>query len=337
MIQFPGRQRGALVDIQVNGSIIKTADHIRWLGVYLDSKLSFRDHVTRWCAKALKVAQHLRQLNSTRRGAPPGLSVTAVDMCVIPVATFGADVWWPGLSRPTAQGMQTPHANNLCNVIDKVVHLALRAALPVWRKTPNAVLHRESGIPPARILLEANRLRVAARLNSLDDRHPLRSRASECPNVGTLKYKKTRKRSKRPEIQMSRIQRAYQQLPHAEAPEPLLAPSYINKLGSKLEAVDAHSQWVSSISSTDICAYSDGSSVGHGRSSWGYVLQRGETTFERGNGIVHGGEVYDAELHGAAAALQAALTARRAGEKIFVLLDNQAAVVHYKQVKHLRP
>ena len=117
----------------------------------------------------------MRQLNSVKRGAAPGPLVTAVDMCVIPVATFGADVWWPGLSRPTAQGRQTPKSTNLCNLIDKVIHLALRSALPVWKTTPNAVLHRESGIPPARVLLEANRLRLASRLNSLDNRHPLRS------------------------------------------------------------------------------------------------------------------------------------------------------------------
>ena len=36
------------------------------------------------------------------------------------------------------------------------------------------------------------------------------------------------------------------------------------------------------------------------RGTWplflGYVLQRGGTTFEKGNGTLHGGEVYDAEL-----------------------------------------
>lgn len=228
--------------------------------------------------------------------------------------------------RPTAQGWQTPQSTNLCNLIDKVIHLALRSALPVWKTTPNAVIHRESGIPPARVLLEANRLRLASRLNSLDNRHPLRSRASVCPNVGSLKYKKSRKFSQRPEIQMSRIQRAYQQLPPAEAPEPLPAPVYITKFGSKPEGVKAHSQWLRSLSPIDICAYSDGSSEGHGRSSWGYVLQRGGTTFERGNGTLHGGEVYDAELNGAANALQAAISARRGEENIFVLLDNQAAV-----------
>ena len=186
VIHFVGCRRERGGEIQVNGTEIKPAEHIRWLGVHLDPKLTFKHHVTTWCGKALKTAQHLRRLNSVSRGAAPRMLVTAVDMCVVPVATFGADVWWPGLTRPTANGLSTPQATSMCNLIDKAILCALRGALPVWKTTPNAVLHREGGIPPARILLEANRLRLAARLSSLDDRHPLRSRAMVCPNVGTL-------------------------------------------------------------------------------------------------------------------------------------------------------
>ena len=146
---------------------------------------------------------------------------------------------------------------------------------------------------------------------------------SEC---GYAKIQKISELSKRPEIQMSRIQRAYQQLFSSEAPEPPPAPVYAQKLGTKQEGLDVYFQWLRLISPTDICAYSDGSSEGHDRSSWGYVLQRGGITFDKGNSILHGGEIYDAVLLGAAVALHAALSARRDGEKIHVLLDNQAAV-----------
>lgn len=169
------------------------------------------------------------------------------------------------------------------------------------------VLHRESGIPPARIILESNRLRLAARINSLDDRHPLRIRACVCPNIGTLKYKRKPKLSKRPETQMSRIQRCYAQLPPAEAAEPLPAPVYTDNLGIKSEGVEAHVQWVRKISAEDICAFSDGSWEGHGRSSWCFVLQRNGRNFHNDQGILHGGEVYDAELMGATMALLAAI------------------------------
>ncbi|KAI1001319.1 hypothetical protein K3495_g6880 [Podosphaera aphanis] len=138
--------------------------------------------------------------NPVLRGDASSPLVAAVSSCVVPVATFGADVLWHGLTRPTARRNVTPPTTHFCSLIDKSVHLALRAALPIWGTTPNVVLYRESEISPARMLLDGNRLRLAARLNTLDDRHHLRSRASICPNVGTLRFKSSRKLSKRPEI-----------------------------------------------------------------------------------------------------------------------------------------
>ena len=182
------------------GSMIEPAEQIRWLVVYLDPRLTFKHHVTTWCGKELKLAQHMGRLNSVKRGAAQKAMITAVESCVVAVASFGADVWWPGMTRPAASGNVIPPTSHLCGLIDKALHIALRAALLVWRTTPNVVLNREGGIPPARILLEGFRLRHSARLNSLDDRHPLRIRASVCPNVGTLKYKKKPRLSKRPVI-----------------------------------------------------------------------------------------------------------------------------------------
>lgn len=81
--------------------------------------------------------------------------IKIVQACVLSTALYGADAWWPGLTHITTQrgkkvgtgvGWHT-------DLIDRTVLKAIRAALPVWRTTPNKVLHRESGIPPAEILL----------------------------------------------------------------------------------------------------------------------------------------------------------------------------------------
>ncbi|KAI0997417.1 hypothetical protein K3495_g10768 [Podosphaera aphanis] len=119
VVQFPGRRRESAVDINVNGTSIQPAEHIRWLGVYLDPRLNFKHHVTTWCAKAMNVAHHMRRLNSNFRGAAPGPLVKAVDSCIVPVASYGADVWWPGIKRPTQRGIVTSSTTNLCYMIDK--------------------------------------------------------------------------------------------------------------------------------------------------------------------------------------------------------------------------
>lgn len=147
VVQFNRRRHENPVGIQVNGTEIMPAEHIRWLGVHLDSKLSFKHHIVTWCGKALKVAQHMKRLNPILRGAAPGPLVTAVDAYVVPVATFGTEVWWPGKTRPTLKGNVSNSTRQQCALIDKAIHVALRAALPVWKTTSNAILHREGGIP----------------------------------------------------------------------------------------------------------------------------------------------------------------------------------------------
>ena len=80
-----------------------------------------------------------------------------------------------------------------------------------------------------------------------------------------------------------------------------------------------HIRWLNTISQSNICAYSDGSSEGHGRSSLGFVLQRNSITFHQGSGHLLGSKVVDAEIIGA-------LCFVRDDGHIYVLLDNQAAV-----------
>lgn len=327
VIQFTGRKRENPVGLRVGNTLIEPAEHIRWLGVHLDPRLNFKHHVTTWCGKALKAAEHIRRLNSVKRGAAPGPLVRAVDSCILSVAMYGSEVWWPGLTRPTTRGIITPQTSHLCELIDRVIRKALRAALPVWKTTPNAVIHREGGIPPARIVLESNRIRLAARIKSLDNRHPLRSRASICPNIGTLKYKAHARMSVRPEIQMTRVQRTYRQLPQAEIAHPISAPVYPESLGTKASEVNRFKLWARQISRFDICAFSDGSSEGHGRSAWGFSLQKDGVTICSEHGPLHGGEIIDAEIFGAYKALEKALEYNRADQQIHVLLDNQAAVL----------
>ncbi|KAI1004639.1 hypothetical protein K3495_g3578 [Podosphaera aphanis] len=95
------------------------------------------------------------------------------------------------------------------------------------------------------------------RLKTLDDKHPLRSRAAICPNDETKKFKKKHKKTARPELQMSRLQRAYRQLPEAEPAAPLPEPLYLSKLDTKEPEVETSKRLIDSLSSAEICAYPD--------------------------------------------------------------------------------
>ncbi|POS84676.1 hypothetical protein EPUL_004472 [Erysiphe pulchra] len=128
----------------------------RWLGIWLDRKLSFLIHCQKWAAKAVKA-------------------------CVIPTALFGAEVWWPGDSILSwSSGRQKELKNRhswLLSYLRKPLVSGIRAILPAYRTTPIPALHWESAIPPVAILLARIRLRYSLRIQTLDQKHPMRRKA----------------------------------------------------------------------------------------------------------------------------------------------------------------
>ena len=73
---------------------------LHWLGIWLDSRLSFRVHVEKWATKAQAVAYHLRGLSNTKHGPLPAAVRSAVRACIEHVLLYGAEAWCPGTTRP---------------------------------------------------------------------------------------------------------------------------------------------------------------------------------------------------------------------------------------------
>ena len=66
---------------------------VRWLGLWLDSRLKFDAYVKYWAGKAGAVAAYLRGLSKTVRGVPLAQAVAVAKACVSKVALYGAEVW----------------------------------------------------------------------------------------------------------------------------------------------------------------------------------------------------------------------------------------------------
>ncbi|KAM4064581.1 reverse transcriptase (RNA-dependent DNA polymerase) [Hirsutella rhossiliensis] len=88
---------------------------MRWLGIWLDSTLTFKTHVEKWTAKAQAVAYHLKE------------------------------AWYPGMTcprwnKPAKEGPS--RIRHLIRRMDKSLNTAMRAILPVWKTTPLSARHR---------------------------------------------------------------------------------------------------------------------------------------------------------------------------------------------------
>ncbi|KAL5628018.1 hypothetical protein BROUX41_002766 [Berkeleyomyces rouxiae] len=71
--QYLHRTQQRAPQIKVNGANHAANDSTRWLGMFLNTKLSSKTHMQHWSAKAMKVAAHTRGLGNTVRGCPTNL------------------------------------------------------------------------------------------------------------------------------------------------------------------------------------------------------------------------------------------------------------------------
>ena len=242
-----------------------------------------------------------------------------------------AESWYPGPTRETYRGVARNSCKRQCKVIDQTSAFGIRVALPTWRTMPIAALRRETGIPPAQILLEERRLKTAARIRTLDEYHPLRLRATESTDsarhrLGLKTCNKTRLGFDR--VHDSRVQRMYRLLPEAEPPPPLRSPAPpqpIPRWTSKKEAARFIREWLPTLPPDYLCVYSDGSGASTDKVSWAFVTFIGDTgTLIEQSGS---GKITNAEVHGAFAALEAIITRKRnrGRSAIYIPLDNSAA------------
>lgn len=183
LIHFSNKNREGNPDIQLDfgqqrSPIAATPPKqaLRWLGVWFDRKLTFRAHAQHLAARANHVTVGIKALSNTIRGAPPIHMRRAVQACVVPILTFGSQTWWQDRTRPSLRNQNKEvqsGSNSAAEKLDVALRKSIRAALPVYKTTPVAALHRETAIPPITILLDNEAEKASIRLRRLDPRHPL--------------------------------------------------------------------------------------------------------------------------------------------------------------------
>lgn len=108
---------------------------------------SFKAHSILWSNKGRLVANPLCTFGNTQRGASALLLRHSVRSCVISVATYGADVWWPEHFIIT-RGHILQECLGIFNGLRQqtLLNNALRAILPVYRTTPLVNMKQDAGI-----------------------------------------------------------------------------------------------------------------------------------------------------------------------------------------------
>ncbi|KAL5612963.1 uncharacterized protein BROUX77_003119 [Berkeleyomyces rouxiae] len=311
-LQHFHRSSGREPTVVIDGTTIQPNKETRWLGIHLDTKLSFHAHVKHMTAKATRAAAHARSLANIIRGVPANLLRLAACAAIFPVLLYGVSVWFHGPQKFLAKGRVGPaRQQQLVDMVTKAVAGTARAIIPAYCTTPHAALFREAGILPARVMLDRCRRQAAVRIASLDELHPLArlARARTSTRL-TLRHR-----------ELPRAPPATRILPLAYPPPKPPEP----KDARRIRAAKSR---IARIPYCDLQVFSDGSKLQDG--STGAAAALYIAGLELPTVSTHLGkmmEVYDAELIGALAGLKATLQSPAAtfAENVIVMLDNQEA------------
>ncbi|EDN06245.1 predicted protein [Histoplasma mississippiense (nom. inval.)] len=312
---------------------------LRWLGVHFDRRLTWRPHVSTRAKKARAVAQHIRSLGKTRDGPPADALRKAVTTCVVPSLLYGTEAWYGGRTQPARHTGRSGEVSSRLGwhvgTVEKVLTMAARGVLPVFRTTPIATLYRDAGLPSAMVALEEAKMRFATRLQVVDEKHPLASRIAP-PMITRGRGAGTRQRSK------TKIQRLGALLPAVNRPT-LAIPHYSEGCGTdptegvdKKSAAQAFKEWWRSQPSTDLYVFSDGSerSLDNSRQvGYGFIVYQGNKQLASFSAALSPmSHVFDAEAVGACWALECAVkllpcvTEDSSNPQIWLCLDNTSVI-----------
>ena len=149
----------------LDGHLIKVTPtaHTRWLGFFLDKRLSFNKHIDIMCKRASSVINGLRCLGNTVRGLSQKHFRLLYMSCVFPILTYGATVWY------------RPHkpVRTLVKKLEVVQNKAIRLITGAFKTTPIELIQLRSFLPPIEIWLRKLNQQAAIRLHTLSPLSPV--------------------------------------------------------------------------------------------------------------------------------------------------------------------
>lgn len=99
------------------GVLIPLGDSVKYLGVILDKKLSFKQHLEYICEKAVRCGKALYSLLNRRSKLNFKNKILLYKMCIRPIMTYACQVWFFKASRTYRKKLQVIQNKNL-----KIIH-----------------------------------------------------------------------------------------------------------------------------------------------------------------------------------------------------------------------
>ena len=128
------------IDRKINHIVPKVS--MRYLGFYLDPKLSFKSHIRFYAAKAASTVSTLTMLGNSLRGFTPMQKRQLYIAHVLPLMCYGAHLWW----KPGWKGIGW-----IAKEMQGAQSRAVRWITGAFRTTPIGAMELIAGVVPVKV------------------------------------------------------------------------------------------------------------------------------------------------------------------------------------------
>jgi len=271
----------------------------RWLGVWLDSQLTLKEHHATRLKEGKKALGRLRRLTG-QMGLAPVNCRKVMTACVQSTAMFGSELWWRGDTGGGTIGR--------AEELQKEINKQARAITGCFQKTNLGALAMESGLRPAVAQLENRQRRFGLRLLSLPDGDQAREVVAARTVIGK-RLKNSLTLAHRGTTETTVL---------LEDPEALDAATIQeDEKAAKAEAERSR---------PGITMFTDGSRLDSGAAGYAVVWQNGQSWVGIKNHMGCNQEAYDAECAAIARALEEATKRQTVPSRVTIFTDAQAAI-----------
>ena len=146
----------------IKGQIVQPKDHVKILGVVMDSKLKYREHVASAASNGLEAALELKRL----RGLSPATARRLFTSTVAPVVDYASNVWMHAFK------------DKLVGPINRVQRIGAQAIVGTFLTVATSVAEAEAHIAPAQDRFWRRAVKLWTDIHTLPDTNPLRRNTS---------------------------------------------------------------------------------------------------------------------------------------------------------------
>ena len=146
----------------IKGQAVQPKDHVKILGVVMDAKIKYKEHVARAASKGLKAVLELKRL----RGLSPSTARQLFTSTVAPVLDYASNVW------------RHAFKDKLVGPINRVQRIGAQAIVGTFLTVATSVAEAEAHIAPAQDRFWRRAIKLWTDIHTLPETNPLRRNTS---------------------------------------------------------------------------------------------------------------------------------------------------------------